>query len=41
MKSLTVTGYYTSRVGMLQELDDNGAVMFTDKPGCDHPEHKA
>ena len=24
MKSLTVTGYYTSRIGMLQELDDNG-----------------
>lgn len=41
MKSLTVTGYYTSRIGMLQELDDNGAVMFDEKLGCSHPEHKA
>ena len=41
MKSLTVTGYYTSRLGMLQELNDNGAVMFGEKLGCQHPEHKA
>jgi hypothetical protein len=41
MKSLTVTGYYTSRIGMLQELDDNGAVMFDEQLGCQHPEHKA
>jgi hypothetical protein len=41
MKSLTVTGYYTSRIGMLQELDDNAAVTFTEKLGCQHPEHKA
>ncbi len=41
MKSLTVTGYYTSRIGMLQELDDNGAVMFDEKLGCAHPEHRA
>lgn len=41
MKSLTVTGYYTSRIGMLQELDDNGGVMFDEKLGCEHPEHQA
>ena len=41
MKSLTVTGYYTSRIGMLQELDDNAALMFDNKLGCQHPQHKA
>ena len=41
MKSLTVTGYYTSRIGMLQELDDDGGVMFNEKLGCAHPEHQA
>lgn len=39
-KQLTVTGYYTSRVGMLQELDDDGSRYFDDKPGCQHPEHR-
>ncbi len=40
MKSLTVTGYYTSRIGMLQELDDNAAMIFDEKLGCAHPEHQ-
>ena len=40
LKSLTVTGYYTSRIGMLQELDDDGSNYFDEKQGCQHPEHK-
>jgi hypothetical protein len=40
LKSLTVTGYYTSRVGMLQELDDDGSNYFDEKQGCQHAEHK-
>jgi hypothetical protein len=40
LKSLTVTGYYTSRIGMLQELDDDGSNYFNEKQGCQHAEHK-
>ena len=40
VKRLTVTGYYTSEVGMLEELGDDGAVHFAEKRGCLHPEHK-
>ena len=41
MKRLTVTGYYTSEVGMREELGDTGTVYFADDPGCEHPEHKS
>ncbi len=40
LKQLTVTGYYTSEIGMLEELDDDGSVYFDDDPGCRHPEHQ-
>lgn len=40
VKQLTVTGYYTSQIGMLEELDDDGSVHFDDDPGCRHPEHQ-
>ena len=40
IKQLTVTGYYTSEIGMLEELDDDGSVYFDDDPGCRHPEHQ-
>ena len=40
IKRLTVTGYYTSEVGMREELDDDGSVVFEEKPGCAHPEHR-
>ncbi len=40
MKQLTVTGYYTSRIGMAEELDDDGRMTFTDDEGCVHPEHQ-
>jgi gluconate 2-dehydrogenase gamma chain len=41
IKSLTITGYYTSEIGMKQELGDDGQVFFAEFKGCDHPEHGA
>ena len=40
VKRLTVTGYYTSEIGMLEELGDDGTLHFTEKRGCLHSEHK-
>ena len=40
LKRLTVTGYYTSEIGMLEELGDDGTRHFDAKRGCQHPEHK-
>lgn len=40
IKQLTVTGFYTSRVGMLEELGDDGGLDFDDDPGCQHSEHQ-
>lgn len=39
LKSLTVTGYYTSEVGIYDELED-GELFFNGYDGCTHPEHK-
>ena len=39
IKSLTITGYYTSEVGMKQELGDDGQMFFLEFKGCTHPEH--
>ena len=41
MKGLTITGYYTSEIGMKQELGDDGQMFFAEFKGCDHPEHGA
>ncbi len=41
IKSLTITGYYTSEVGMREEMDDDGNMFFLEYKGCTHPEHKA
>jgi hypothetical protein len=41
IKSMTITGYYTSEVGMKQELGDDGQVFFLEFKGCTHPEHGA
>lgn len=40
IKALTITGYYTSDVGMREALGDDGVVFFADDPGCGHPEHQ-
>jgi hypothetical protein len=39
LKSLTITGYYTSEVGLLEELKDDGGMFFDAFQGCTHPEH--
>jgi len=39
IKSMTITGYYTSEVGMRQELGDDGQLFFAEFKGCTHPEH--
>jgi len=41
IKALTITGYYTSEIGMSQELGDDGQVFLLEFPGCTHPQHKA
>jgi hypothetical protein len=41
IKALTITGYYTSEIGMKQELGDDGQLFFLEYPGCTHPQHKA
>lgn len=40
IKSLTVTGYYTSEVGMREEIGDDGTMFFAEFKGCTHPEHQ-
>jgi hypothetical protein len=41
IKSMTITGYYTSEIGMKQELGDDGNLFFAEFKGCTHPEHGA
>jgi glucoside 3-dehydrogenase (cytochrome c) hitch-hiker subunit len=41
IKALTITGYYTSEIGMRQELGDDGQVFLLEFPGCTHPQHRA
>jgi len=36
-----ITGYYTSEIGLEQELGDDGQVFLAEFPGCQHPQHKA
>jgi gluconate 2-dehydrogenase gamma chain len=40
VKSLTITGYYTSEVGMREEMGDTGQMFFIEYPGCTQAEHK-
>ena len=40
IKSLTVTGYYTSEIAMREEIGDDGNMFFAEFTGCTHPEHK-
>ncbi len=41
IKRLTVTGYYTSEVGMREELGDDGTLYFSGVEGCMHVGHRA
>jgi hypothetical protein len=40
IKSMTIIGYYTSEVGVRQELGDDGTLFFAEFKGCEHPEHR-
>ena len=41
MKAKTIVGYYTSEVGINDELKDGGPLFFMGVPACTHPEHGA
>ena len=36
---MTITGYYTTQVGLEQELGDDGVMAQRSFEGCTHPEH--
>ena len=40
IKKATVDGYYTSDIGIHQELEYQGNTALPDFPGCTHEEHK-
>jgi hypothetical protein len=41
IKSLTVDGYYTSQIGIHQDLRYKGNAYLKEFVGCSHPEHKS
>ena len=40
LKSMTISGYYSSEIGLRQELGDAGQLFHLEFKGCDHPEHQ-
>lgn len=40
IKSMTISGYYTTEIGLRQELGDDGQLVLREFAGCDHPEHQ-
>ena len=40
IKSMTINGYYTSEIGLRQELGDSGQLFLPQFQGCDHREHQ-
>lgn len=40
IKAMTITGYYTTEIGLRQELGDSPVMMLPSYPGCTHPEHQ-
>jgi gluconate 2-dehydrogenase gamma chain len=39
VKEMTVEGFYTSKIGLIDVLDYQGMNYMSDFPGCTHPEH--
>lgn len=39
VKDMTVEGFYTSRVGLIEVLEYQGLTFLSEFPGCMHPEH--
>ncbi len=40
IKGMTISGYYSTRIGLEQELGDNGQLMSAVFEGCTHKEHQ-
>jgi hypothetical protein len=40
IKTMTINGYYTTEIGLRQELGDSGQLFLPQFQGCDHPEHQ-
>jgi hypothetical protein len=40
IKLMTITGYYSSEIGLRQELGDDGVLAQATFVGCTHPEHQ-
>jgi hypothetical protein len=40
IKAMTISGYYTTQVGLQQELGDDGRLAMEEFVGCTHPEHQ-
>src|SRR4029077_7738411 len=41
LKAATIDGYYTSKIGIHQDLEYQGHTMVLNFPGCTHEEHNA
>ena len=41
LKEMTVEGFYTSRVGLIEVLGYQGLTYLDEFPGCTHPEHQS
>ena len=39
LKEMTIDGYYSSEIGLVQELGYKGNTFLAEFPGCQHPEH--
>ena len=40
IKEMTVHAFYTSRAGLIDDLEYKGNAYLTEFPGCHHPEHR-
>ena len=40
IKGMTIAGYYSTKIGLEQELGDNGQLFNPTFVGCTHPEHQ-
>jgi hypothetical protein len=41
LKAMTCAGYYSSEIGVMQEIGDDGQMFQTEFKGCTHKEHGA
>jgi len=40
VKEMTIEGFYTSKIGLIDVLDFQGMNYLSEFPGCTHPEHQ-